>query len=298
MKNASQSAGLIAIIGAPNAGKSTLTNALVGQKVSIVTPKVQTTRFCVRGVFCDGAAQVVLVDTPGIFEAKQNFERSLVKEAFDGLKGVDATVLLVDVSKRITDEVHGLLAKMLTPASKQKIALALNKIDALKKHELLEITTDLAAKYTLPEVFMISAKTGDGLVELKRWMVAALPEHPWFYPEDQVSDLPMRVLVSEIIREKLFMLMREELPYNLTVVGEAWEETDRAAVIKQAIIVTRENHKKMVIGKGGETVKRVGESVRKELESMLEKKVHLTLFVKVDANWQNKVIAQGLNYEG
>lgn len=292
-------AGMVAIIGAPNAGKSTLVNALVGQKISIVSPKVQTTRFCVRGVVTEPKHQIVLVDTPGIFETDQKFEQSLVKEAFEGLKGVDATVILVDVSKPIYDEVHALLRKMLPEGgSKQKIALALNKIDEVRKLELLEITKSLAELYTLPEVFMISARRRDGLKELKKWMFKALPEHPFFYPDDQVSDVQMKQLAAEITREKLFLLMRQELPYHLTVVPELWEEKHGSIVVKQAIIVSRENHKKMIIGNKGETLKKVGESARRELERMMEKKVHLSLFVKVDAKWQDKTIVQGQNYEG
>lgn len=292
-----QHSGIIAIIGAPNAGKSTLVNALVGQKISIVTPKVQTTRFCVRGVLTKDVHQAVLVDTPGIFETDKKFEQSLVKEAYEGLKGVDAAVLLVDASKKIHSDVHALLSKTL--GSKHiKIALALNKIDEVPKHRLLEIVKDLAEKYTLPEVFMISAKTSDGLRELQQWMFAQLPAHPFYYPEDQVSDVQMKQLAAEITREKLFMLMREELPYSLTVVSEDWEEKPHAVVIKQAIIVTRDNHKKMIIGNKGENVKRIGESARSELERMLGKKIHLTLFVKVDEKWQEKTMSQGQFYEG
>lgn len=293
----SKYAGLVAIIGAPNAGKSTLVNTLVGQKISIVTPKVQTTRFCVRGVLTEKKHQVVLVDTPGIFEAEKKFEQSLVKEAYEGLKGVDATVILLDVSKPISDGVHALLKKMLKKNT-GNLALALNKIDRIPKQELLAIVKALSAEYTLPEVFMISAKTGDGLDQLKKWMFAKLPEHPFYYPEDEVSDVPFKQLAAEITREKLFLTMHQELPYQLTVVPELWEEKKHAVAIKQAIIVSRENHKKMIIGNKGENLKRVGETVRKELEHMLGKKVHLTLFVKVDAKWQDKTVSLGQRYEG
>ncbi len=287
--------GLIAIAGPPNAGKSTLVNALVGQKISIVTPKVQTTRVCVRGVFCEGNAQVVLVDTPGIFDAKQKFEQSLVKEAYAGAKGVDALALVLDANWELREETHALIANL---SKRGPMALVLNKIDKVKKPALLERVKELSAQHALDAIFMVSAKTGDGLNELKRWMAEQLPAQAWLYPEDQASDVPMKNLAAEITREKLFLILQQELPYNLTVVPESWEEKKTAVVIKQAVIVTRENHKKMVIGKGGETIKRAGEAVRRELEKMLEKKVHLTLFVKVDEKWQDKTISQGMHYEG
>lgn len=289
-------AGLVAIVGAPNAGKSTLVNTLVGQKISIVTPKVQTTRFCVRGVMSEKNNQAVLIDTPGIFESDRQFEQSLVREAYEGLKGVDAIVLMVDVSKAISDEVHTLIRKILS--SKIPQALVLNKIDKLPKIELLAITKALAKQYALPEVFMISAKSGDGLVALKKWVFSQLPTHPFYFPEDQLSDVSMQALAAELTREKLFLQMHQELPYHLTVVPEQWEEKPRSVAIKQAIVVTRENHKKMIIGNKGENVKRIGEMVRKELESILNKKVHLTLFVKVDTKWQEKTIRLGQAYEG
>ncbi len=291
-----QRCGLIAIVGPPNAGKSTLVNALVGQKIAIVTPKVQTTRFCVRGVLCEGKAQAVLVDTPGIFDATQKFEQALVKEAYAGTKGVDSLALVLDAGRELRDETHALIGTLTT--RHPRTALVLNKIDKIKKPALLAHAADIAQRHTLDAVFMVSAKTGDGLSALKNWLFNSLPESPWLYPEDQASDWPMRLLAAEITREKLFLLLREELPYHLTVVPETWEEKKGVVVITQAIVVTRENHKKMVIGKGGETVKRAGAAVRRELEAQTGKKVHLTLFVKVDAKWQDKTILQGLGYEG
>lgn len=294
MNPTTQHSGLIAIVGAPNAGKSTLTNALVGQKVSIVTPKVQTTRVCVRGVITEGAQQAVLVDTPGIFDAKKKFEQSLVKNAFSGLKGVDAVVVLVDVAEPLD---HPVLEKLL-PANASNRALALNKIDCIPKHTLLALVAELNARYSLATVFMISAKTGDGLAELRKWMMNQLPAHPFYFPEDDVSDQPMQVLAAEITREKLFLKTGQELPYGLTVVPESWEQKGSTVHIKQAIVVARENHKKMIIGKGGETIKRIGILARHELEEMLGLKVNLTLFVKVDEKWQEKVMALGSKYEG
>jgi GTPase len=291
-----QTCGLIAIVGPPNAGKSTLTNALVGQKISIVTPKVQTTRFCVRGVLCEGDAQAVLVDTPGIFDAKQKFEQSLVKEAYAGAKGVDALALVLDATWELREETHDLITKL--TKRHPRAALVLNKVDKIKKPALLALTSEIARQHALEHIFMLSAKTGDGLQGLKTWLFESLTPQPWLYPEDQLSDWPMRNLAAEITREKLFLLLREELPYHLTVVPEDWEEKKGVVVIKQAVIVTRENHKKMVIGKGGETIKRAGEAVRRALEPMLGKKVHLTLFVKVDEKWQDKTILQGMHYEG
>ena len=276
--------GFVALIGAPNAGKSTLLNALVGSKVSIVSRKVQTTRALVRGIAIEGVAQIIFVDTPGIFAPRRRLDRAMVTSAWGGAGDADVVALLVDARKGLDNEVEVILAglqKLKAPA-----ILVLNKIDTLERSMLLKLTTDLNARFAFRETFMISALTGDGVPDLKQQLAAMMPEGPWLYPEDQVSDAPLRQLAAEITREKLFERLHDELPYQSTVETDSWKELpDGSARIEQTIYIAREGQKKIVIGEGGRTIKAIGQAARKEIAGAAEQKVHLFLFVKVRPNW-------------
>lgn len=280
--------GFIAIIGAPNAGKSTLTNYLTGAKISIVSPKAQTTRFRVRGVCMDGDAQMILIDTPGIFKAEERFDRSMVSAAWASLGDADAVILLVDAKKGWSEE-NIRIAEQLKKRVDKPLALAFNKIDLVPKEKLLALTAAASEHGTFEHIFMISAANGDGTKELKEWMHGHLPDGPWLFPEDHLSDQSMRRLAAEITREKLFLFLRQELPYSLTVDTELWEERKSGTVeIMQVIRVEREGHKKIVIGDKGEMLKKVGSSARRELEAQLERKVMLKLHVSVDPAWKDR----------
>jgi GTPase len=275
--------GFVAVIGAPNAGKSTLINRLVGAKVSIVTPKVQTTRFQVRGVAMAGSTQLIFVDTPGIFAPKRRLDRAMVAAAWSGAQDADEVVLLVD-ARRITREDEAIVAR-LKQAGRPAI-LALNKIDLVKPPTLLKQAAALNAMGDFTATFMISAETGDGVLDLKAHLAAKMQEGPWHYPEDQLSDLTDRLMAAEITREKLFLRLHEELPYALTVETEAWTEFQDGSVrIDQTIYVAREGHKGIVLGKKGAGIHPVRESAQAELEQELGRKVHLFLFVKVRERW-------------
>jgi len=278
--------GFIAIIGEPNAGKSTLMNALVGEKISIVTPKVQTTRTNVRGVLTEGDAQIIFVDTPGIFAAPEKFEQAMVKAAWAGAGDADSVVLLIDAKRGVTEPLAMLIAKLSTYKHKA-VFVAINKLDKVPKERLLELATALSKHTIFREIFFISALKKDGLKQLVLALSKTLPESEFLYPEDQTSDIQLRMLAAEITREKLFLIMSQELPYASLVETEKWEETDTLVTISQIIYIQREAHKKMVIGEGGAMIKRIGSSARKELEKMLDKKVHLQLFVKVRAGWKD-----------
>ena len=279
--------GVVALVGAPNAGKSTLLNAFVGAKVSIVTPRVQTTRARVTGVAVDGNAQFVFVDTPGIFPPRRRLERAMVDAAWSGARDADAIVLLVD-SRRPADtdgddtaRIVGGLAGAGLPA-----VLALNKIDLVEKNRLLALSAALNEAGAFRDTFMISALSGDGVGDLRDYLAGTLPEGPWLYPEDQIADMPMRLLAAETTREKLFMRLRQELPYHLTVETEGWEERpDGSARIDQVIYVSRDSHKGIVLGKGGRAIGSVGAAARLELENVMARPVHLFLRVKVRAAW-------------
>lgn len=279
--------GVVALVGAPNAGKSTLLNAFVGAKVSIVTPRVQTTRARVTGVAVDGNAQFVFVDTPGIFPPRRRLERAMVDAAWSGARDADAIVLLVD-SRRPADtdgddtaRIVGGLAGAGLPA-----VLALNKIDLVEKNRLLALSAALNEAGAFRDTFMISALSGDGVGDLRDYLAGTLPEGPWLYPEDQIADMPMRLLAAETTREKLFMRLRQELPYHLTVETEGWEERpDGSARIDQVIYVSRDSHKGIVLGKGGRAIGSVGAAARLELEHVMARPVHLFLRVKVRAAW-------------
>jgi len=279
-----QKCGFIALIGAPNAGKSTLVNALVGSKVSIVTHKVQTTRAIVRGIAMAGEAQLVLLDTPGIFAPKRRLDKAMVTTAWGGAKDADLVGLLIDVRKGIDNQVEAILDGLADV--RQPKFLLLNKIDLVARDKLLDIAARANDKVAFERTFMISALTGDGLKDLIEWLAERSPAGPWMFPLDQLSDLPMRQLASEITREKIFLRLHEELPYASTVETEAWKELKDGAVrIEQVVFVERDSHKKILLGKGGQTIKAISQAAREELSELLERPVHLFLFVKVRRKW-------------
>jgi len=276
--------GFVALIGAPNAGKSTLTNALVGSKVSIVSRKVQTTRALVRGIAIVGDAQLVLMDTPGIFAPRRRLDRAMVTTAWGGAHDADIVVLLIDAKKGIDEEAEAILAR-LGEVGRPKV-LVLNKIDLVEKPQLLSLAQNIGAKAQFAATFMVSATAGDGIADLKSWLAAHAPTGPWHYPEDQISDAPMRSLAAEITREKLFDRLHQELPYQATVETDVWKELrDGSARIEQTIYVERESQRKIVLGKGGATIKAIGAAARKEIAELTGQKVHLFLFVKVREGW-------------
>jgi GTP-binding protein Era len=276
--------GFVAVIGATNAGKSTLVNRLVGTKVSIVSRKVQTTRSMVRGIVMHGRSQIVFVDTPGIFRPKRRLDRAMVDTAWSGAKDADLVAFLVDAQKGLDEENRNLLARLAgVPHPK---VLVLNKIDAVPRETLLAIAAGANEAVKFEKTFMISALTGDGVDDLLAFLAGAVPEGPWLYPEDEVSDLPLRNLAAEITREKIFDRLHQELPYAITVETEKWtEQKDGSVRIEQTIYVEREGQKKIVIGKGGETIKGISMAARKEIATLAEQPVHLFLFVKVRENW-------------
>ena len=284
MDNPGTRCGFIALIGAPNAGKSTLINALVGAKVSIVSRKVQTTRALVRGIAIVDAAQLVLMDTPGIFAPKRRLDRAMVTTAWGGASDADIVVLLIDARKGVDEEADAILAKLAVVG--QPKVLVLNKVDVAEKPALLTLAQKIGAKASFDATFMLSALTGDGVDDLKRWLADHSPAGPWHYPEDQISDAPLRALAAEITREKLFNRLHQELPYQATVETESWKELRGGDVrIEQTIYVERESQRKIVLGKGGATIKAIGAEARKEIAEMAEQKVHLFLFVKVREGW-------------
>ncbi len=298
-------AGFAAIIGAPNAGKSTLVNALVGRKVSIVTPKVQTTRFQVRGVMLQDATQIVLVDTPGVFAPRRRLDRAMVAAAWDGATEADIIVHVVDAAAQLSEQtrtvqdVERVIEGLRTHNA--KAVLVLNKIDLIKREDLLALSQSLHETGVYSDVFMISAHTGDHIGDLAGALAKAMPESPWLYPEDQIADLSERLLAAEVTREKLFLRVHDELPYGLTVETDSWKTNKDGSVrIEQIIYVEREGHKPIILGKGGRTVKWVGEAARKELETELDRRVHLFLFVKVRPNWgedRARYSAMGLDFD-
>jgi GTP-binding protein Era len=284
MDNPGTRCGFIALIGAPNAGKSTLINALVGAKVSIVSRKVQTTRALVRGIAIVGEAQLVLMDTPGIFAPKRRLDRAMVTTAWGGASDADIVVLLIDARKGVDDEAASILGKL--AEVRQPKVLVLNKVDVADKPALLALAQKIGAQAKFDATFMLSALTGDGVDDLKKWLAEHSPVGPWHYPEDQISDAPMRALAAEITREKLFNRLHQELPYQATVETESWKELRGGDVrIEQTIYVERESQRKIVLGKGGATIKAIGAEARKEIAEMTEQKVHLFLFVKVREGW-------------
>jgi len=278
-------AGFVALIGAPNAGKSTLLNSLVGSKVSIVSRKVQTTRVLVRGIAIEGEAQIVFVDTPGIFKPKRRLDRAMVTSAWGGAGDADVIALLLDVRKGVDEEAEAILGKL--PELKQPKVLILNKIDLIERSKLLDMAARLNEQVPFAHTFMISALKGDGIETMKRQLAAMMPEGPWLYPEDQISDAPLRMLAAEITREKIYERLHEELPYQSTVETDQWEQRPDGSVrIEQTIFVARESQRKIVLGEGGQTIKAIGQAARREIAEIAEAKaVHLFLYVKVRENW-------------
>ncbi len=279
-------AGFVALIGEPNAGKSTLLNRMVGAKVSIVTHKVQTTRARIRGVAMEGDSQIVFVDTPGLFQPRRRLDRAMVAAAWGGAADADVVVLMVEAHRGITEGVERILEGLADIGQGRLVALAINKIDRVPSETLLGLSQDLNTRFEFAETFMISAEKGHGVADLRRWLAGELPDGPWLYPEDQIADLPMRMIAAEMTREKLTLRLHQELPYQMTVETENWEERkDGTARIDQIIYVVRDGHKGIVLGHKGETIKAVSKAAREELEEFLGRRVHLFLQVKVRANW-------------
>lgn len=290
--------GFIAIVGAPNAGKSTLLNRLVGTKLAIVTPKAQTTRNRILGITIQNNAQMVFIDTPGIFRAKEKFEKAMVESALSGARDADIVLLMVDAVRGITPQVENVLERLgSTPSPKY---LVLNKVDKAEKAELLTLTKNLCDRTSFERVFMISARTGDGVDDMLALLANTMPMGPWLFPEDQLTDLSERFIAAEITRERLFMSLQQELPYQTAVETEAWEERrDGSVKIQQVIYVRSEAHKKILIGHRGEKLKGIGAAAREHMERLQGRKVHLFLFVKVDEQWKDKrefYQALGLEY--
>ena len=289
--------GYVALIGAPNAGKSTLLNRLVGHKLAIVTPKAQTTRSRLLGIAIEGAAQLIYVDTPGIFAPRRRLDRAMVAAAWSGAEDADQTVLLVDAANGITADVARILDRL--GERRWRAVLALNKIDRVRRERLLGLAAELTKRGDFDPVLMISALTGDGVDDLKGYLAQAVPPGPWLFPEDQLSDAPERLIAAELTREQVFLQLHDELPYASTVETESWEERrDGSVRIGQVIYVERPSQRAIVLGEGGRRIKEIGARARLELEAMLGRRVHLFLFFKVRENWaedRERLAALGLN---
>ncbi|WP_158966180.1 GTPase Era [Chachezhania sediminis] len=282
-------AGFVALIGEPNAGKSTLLNQMVGSKISIVTHKVQTTRARIRGVALEGDAQIVFVDTPGLFQPRRRLDRAMVAAAWGGASDADVIVLMIEAHRGLTEGVERILKTLPEIGVGRPIALAINKIDRVEAPKLLGLSQELNERFEFAKTFMISAEKGYGVADLRAWLAEQLPDGPWLYPEDQIADLPMRMIAAEVTREKLTLRLHQELPYQLTVETESWEERpDGSARIDQVVYVSRDGHKGIVLGHKGETIKAVGQLARKDLEEMMDRRVHLFLQVRVRENWMNE----------
>ncbi|WP_179380053.1 GTPase Era [Jannaschia marina] len=295
-------AGFVALIGEPNAGKSTLLNRMVGAKVSIVTHKVQTTRGRVRGIAMAGASQLVFVDTPGLFQPKRRLDRAMVAAAWTGAADADVVVLLIEAHRGLTEGVEAILTALEERRGEgQPVLLAINKIDRVEAPKLLALTERMNERYAFDATFLISAEKGHGVEDLRADLAARVPAGPWLYPEDQIADLPLRMIAAEITREKLTLRLHQELPYQLTVETEGWEDRDDGSVrIDQVIYVVRDGHKGIVLGKKGETTKAVGQAARAELEEFLGHRVHLFLQVRVRPGWleeAERFDAMGLDFK-
>ncbi len=276
--------GFVALIGAPNAGKSTLTNALVGSKVAIVTPKVQTTRTLLRGIAMVGDAQLILIDTPGIFAPRRRLDRAMVTTAWGGAHDADVVALLIDAKRGLDEETEAILAKL--GEIRQPKILILNKVDLVEKEKLFGLAQEANERAKFDATFMIAALTAYGVADVRAWLAAHVPPGPWHYPPDEVSDAPLRHLAAEITREKVYLMLHQELPYQSTVETETWtERKDGSVRIEQTIYVERESQRKIVLGKSGQTIKAIGAAARKELAEIIEQPVHLFLFVKVREGW-------------
>jgi GTP-binding protein Era len=280
-----QRCGLVAVVGAPNAGKSTLVNALVGQKVAIVSPKAQTTRTRIMGIAIEGEAQILLVDTPGIFEPKRRLDRAMVAAAWGGAAEADLIALVVDAENGFSRRIEAMVGQL--EARREAKILVLNKVDLVKKESLLALAQQLGERLAFEEIFFVSATSGDAVPELKRTLAARVPEGPWHFPEDQVSDATDRMLAAEVTREQLYLQLHAELPYESAIETEKFDERkDGSVVIHQQILVGRDSQKAIVLGKGGTRIRALGEAARKELAALLGRKVHLFLHVKVNAKWE------------
>lgn len=290
--------GFVALIGTPNAGKSTVTNNFVGSKVSIVSPKVQTTRTLVKGIGIYENTQIIFIDTPGIFKPKRRLDRAMVASSWDGAGDADIVVLVVDAKRGFDDETRAIVEKL--NKNKTEAVLLLNKIDLIQKEKLLGLSAEINAAGKFKETFMVSALDGRYMAEFYKYLADNLPESPWYYPEEQISDMPLKLLAAEVVREKLFLFLHQELPYALTVEPELWERREDGSVRAEiTIYVERDNQKIIVLGKGGSMIKRIGQAARKEIEELLEERVHLFLFVKVRENWIDdpaRYSAWGLNF--
>ena len=293
-------AGFVALIGEPNAGKSTLLNRMVGAKVSIVTHKVQTTRARIRGVAIEGDSQIVFVDTPGLFRPRRRLDRAMVAAAWGGAADADVVVLLIEAHRGVTTGVEAILDSLGERTEGRRVALAINKIDRVEAPVLLALTQTMNERFAFEKTYLISAEKGHGVDDLRQWLAAQMPEGPWLYPEDQIADLPMRMIAAEMTREKLTLRLHQELPYQLTVETENWEERDDgSARIDQVIYVARDGHKGIVLGKKGETVKAVSVAARAEIEEFTGRKIHLFLQVKVRPGWLDEAARyseMGLNF--
>ena len=298
-KNKETRAGFVSLIGAPNAGKSTITNHFAGSKVSIVSPKAQTTRTVIKGIGIFENTQIVFLDTPGIFNPKRRLDRAMVSAAWGGVKDADMIALVVDAKRGFDFETQAIVQKL--KSEKMKAVLVLNKTDLIKPEKLLALSAEINNEYAFDETFMVSATTGAGMDDFYRYVANNLPKSPWFYPEEQMSDMPLKLLTAEVVREKLFLYLHDELPYALTVEPELWERREDGTVrAEMTIYVERDNQKIIILGKGGQMIKKIGMAARKELEEMLEERIHLFLFVKVRENWGNdpaRYETWGLNYK-
>ena len=280
-----QHCGLVAVVGAPNAGKSTLVNAIVGQKVAIVSPKAQTTRTRLMGVAIAGESQILLLDTPGIFEPRRRLDRAMVAAAWGGATEADLIAQVVDAETGFTRRIEPMLDRI--AERREPKILILNKVDLVRKEALLELVTQFSERLSFEEIYMVSAATGDGVADLKQALAARVPEGPWHFPEDQVSDATDRMLAAEVTREQLYLQLHAELPYESAIETEKFEERkDGSAVIHQQILVARDSQKAIVLGKGGTRIRAIGEAARKELSELLQRKVHLFLHVKVNPKWE------------
>lgn len=276
--------GFATLLGAPNAGKSTLVNYMVGAKVSIVSPKVQTTRSRVRGIFVKDNCEIVLVDTPGIFKPRRRLDRAMVASAWSEAEFCDVRLLVVDAKRGLDDDTRSIVRSL--QKNKEKASLVLNKVDLVKGKRLLKLSQELNELYSFDATFMVSALSGDGINDLEKYLISKMPEGPFMFPEDQVSDLPNRLLAAEITREKLYLNLRDELPYALTVETEMWKDNpDGSSRIEQTIYVEKDNQRRIILGKGGSMIKKIGSQSRQELEELFESRIHLFLFVKVREKW-------------
>ena len=278
--------GFVALIGEPNAGKSTLLNRMVGAKISIVTHKVQTTRTHIRGVSIENQSQIIFVDTPGLFIPRRRLDRAMVAAAWNGAADSDITLLMVEAHRGLTEGVEKIISSISDIGMNGKIALVINKIDKVKVNDLLSLSKEINDRHPFVETFMISAEKGKGINDLRRWLASNLPEGPWLYPDDQISDMPLRMIAAEITREKLTLRLHQELPYQLTVETEKWEEkADKSVRIEQIIYLSRSGHKGIVLGKKGETIKAISMASRLSIEEFLGARVHLFLRLKVREKW-------------